>query len=35
MHASSNPRHWLSPLTTVLFVAMGLTGILMWLPEEP
>jgi hypothetical protein len=31
MPASPNPRHWLSPLTTVFFVAIGLTGTLMWL----
>ena len=31
MPASPNPRHWLSPLTTVFFVAIGFTGILMWL----
>jgi hypothetical protein len=31
MPASANHRHWLSPLTTVFFVAIGLTGVLMWL----
>ena len=31
MSASPNPRHWLSPLTMVLFVAIALTGVLMWL----
>ena len=31
MTASTNPRHWLSPLTTVFFAAVGVTGILMWL----
>ncbi len=29
--ASQDKRHWLSPLTMVLFAAIGVTGILMWL----
>ena len=31
MTVFTNARRWLSPLTTVLFVAIGGTGILMWL----
>ena len=30
MGASLSPRHWLNPLTTVFFAAVGVTGILMW-----
>lgn len=30
MPATTNPRHWLSPLTAILFVAIASTGILMW-----
>ena len=30
MPASTNPRHWLSPLTAIFFVAIAFTGILMW-----
>ena len=29
--ASPERRHWLSPLTMVLFAAIGVTGLLMWL----
>ena len=35
MRASPSLRHWLSPLTTVFFVAIGLTGVLMWLHLRP
>jgi hypothetical protein len=31
MPASTAPRHWLSPLTMVFFIAIGFTGTLMWL----
>jgi hypothetical protein len=30
MAASPSPRHWLNPLTTVFFAAVGVTGILTW-----